>query len=119
SGGFAPPTGYSDGLGDHPSILIASDFNGDGFADLATINEDSGDVSVLNGRGDGTFASGVKYPAGSHPAGLVAGDFNNDGKIDLATGNQDEGDVSILINLGDGTFGPAAHYPAGGTGLQY
>ena len=41
-------------LGDDPTYMVAGDFNGDGIPDLAV--SDWGDVSVLPGVGDGTFA---------------------------------------------------------------
>jgi len=42
-------------VGGNPGGVIAVDFNGDDKVDLATANYDSDDVSVLLGKGDGTF----------------------------------------------------------------
>ena len=44
-------------------------------------------VSVLLGKGDGTFRSQVTYATGSYPFGVTLGDFNGDGKTDLAIPN--------------------------------
>ena len=87
--------------------------NGDGRTDLAVANYGSGDVSVLLGRGDGTFRDQVRYAAGTGPSALVAGDFNGDGRTDLAVANQSSGDVSVLLGNGDGTFQDQVRYAAG------
>ncbi len=73
------------------------DFNGDGKPDLAAANSGSRDdssgaftnssVSVLLGKGDGTFQAPVNFDAGAFPRSVVAGDFNGDGKPDLAVAN--------------------------------
>src|SRR5438552_182987 len=42
-------------------------------------------VSILVGKGDGTFAPAVSYPAGGYqPQSVAVGDFNRDGQPDLA-----------------------------------
>ena len=40
-----------------PIALVTGDFNGDGRTDLAVANYDDNDVSILLGKGDGTFAA--------------------------------------------------------------
>lgn len=84
--------------------MAVADFNGDGNLDLATVSGSfsSSSVSVLLGKGDGTFAPAVNYStAYSGPVSVVAADFNKDGKIDLGVL---AGTVSILLGNGDGTF---------------
>ena len=41
--------------GEHPVAVAVADVNGDGVPDLVTANQWSDNVSVLLGRGDGTF----------------------------------------------------------------
>ena len=62
---------------------MAGDFNGDGRLDLAVANYGDNTVSVLLGKGDGTFQPQVTYAVGSNPGAIVAGDFNGDGRTDL------------------------------------
>src|SRR5204863_530848 len=45
----------SSALGFSPRSVTVADFNGDGHADLAVSDNDAGTVSVLLGKGDGTF----------------------------------------------------------------
>src|SRR5262249_16144508 len=87
-----------------PRALTVADFNGDGTLDLAAANNNSNDISVLLGRGDGTFQNQVRYPAGKYPFSLVADDFNGDGPLHPIIGNQEGTETSILLGLGDGTF---------------
>ncbi len=72
-------------------------------------------MSVLLGKGDGTFAPGVTYNLNENPIGIVAGDFNGDGHLDLAMTDEDYYDRSgatliysttLLLGKGDGTFAP-------------
>src|SRR5262249_15773373 len=72
------------GLPNFRRDLAVADFNRDGLADVAVANHDSGDVSVLLGRGDGTFEPQRRFDATAAPFALDVGDFNNDGTPDLA-----------------------------------
>jgi len=90
--------------GSSPVSVAVGDFNGDGLPDLAVANQDSNDVSVLIGNGDGSFQVARNFPAGNIPASVAVGDFNGDGRQDLAVANQDSNDVSVLIGNGDGSF---------------
>ncbi|MBI1842037.1 MAG: VCBS repeat-containing protein [Verrucomicrobia bacterium] len=98
----------------HPVFIAVGDFNGDRCLDIAVANNGcagcriDGSVSILLGKGDGTFARAVDYPEGAHPVSLVVGDFNGDGAQDLAVANVLT--VSVLLGRGDGTFTPGADY---------
>jgi hypothetical protein len=77
-------------VGGYPLALTVADLNGDGFLDLAVANSNSasgaspGSVSVLFGKGDGTFQTQQIYPAGLMTSSVVVGDFNGDGQLDFA-----------------------------------
>jgi uncharacterized protein (TIGR03437 family) len=105
-------------LGQSPSALAAGDFNGDGKVDLAVANESSNSLSVLLGKGDGSFASPATYDVGSGPWFVSVGDFNGDGKADLVVVNSDSNNVSVLLGNGNGTFQVAVNYATGGLPAQ-
>src|SRR5205823_6275178 len=67
------------------------------------------DVSVVLGRGDGTFSLPIPSAIGSYPAGVAAGDFNGDGWSDVATADSNGDCTSVLIN--DHSW-PAADAPS-------
>src|SRR5207302_913920 len=88
-------------------------FNGDGRVDLAVANAGGGNVSVLLGRGDGTFQPAANYDVGASPYSVAVGDFNGDGMADLAVANAGAGTISVLLGRGDGTFRTAVNYGVG------
>ncbi len=97
-------------LNGEPWSIITADFNGDGFADLATANSLDNSVTILYGLGDGTFhRKEESYPVGESPGSLTAGDFNNDQQIDLAVANAHSNGVSILLQQEGGGF---SHEPS-------
>jgi hypothetical protein len=123
NGGFDVPRVDSIGpagtqVGARPYFVAAGDFNHDGITDLVVTNQDSYDVSILIGHGDGSFAHEVRYAVREYPYCVALGDYNHDGITDLAVANAGAGNVSILLGrgaagVGDGTFSPSIVYPAG------
>jgi Bacterial Ig-like domain (group 3)/FG-GAP-like repeat len=107
--------------------VLAGDFNNDGKADLAVINQAPapacnyqyhgvGSIVILLGNGDGTFTpkSTLCFPdlLGTTPQPIaLAADYNADGNLDLiATSLSVDNDaISVYYGAGDGTFtGPFA-----------
>jgi hypothetical protein len=93
---------YSTGAG--PAAIAADDLNQDGWQDLVTANFADNTVSILLGRGDGTFATHVDYATGKGPSSVAIADLNGDGKLDLVVTNATDNTVSVLKANGDGTF---------------
>src|SRR5438105_4652244 len=111
------------GSGSYPFFVAVGDFNGDGKSDFAVANRGqtdittfaftNGSISVLLGKGDGTFQAAVHYGAGADPQSIAVGDFNGDGRPDLAVANNGSDNLSVLLGKGDGTFQPAVNYVTG------
>ncbi len=96
-----------------PYAVAVAKFDGDSNMDLAVVNNEGDNVSILLGNGDLTFRAGSNPQVGSFPAAVAVGDFNGDGKTDIATSNTFDDNVSVLIGRGDGTFMLAANFDVG------
>ncbi len=119
SGGSVNTTGFNS------TGMALADFNLDGNPDIAVSNgcvKDeqhclNGTVSVLLGKGDGTFQAAASYMAGPSPNSVASADFNNDGIPDLIIADSGRGSeaatVSLLLGKGNGTFQVATTVHAG------
>ena len=63
--------------------LVAADFDGDGNADLAVLDDNNFVANVVLGRGDGTFFNRQSYAIGGTPYALLPSDLNQDGITDM------------------------------------
>jgi hypothetical protein len=109
-GSFADPQlgltfSTSDGSNTNarPGAIAAGDFNRDGTTDLAVLMEDTGQVWIYAGQGDGTFRHTFSIPVGDAATGLAVVPGNGPGLLNLLVGNG-FGDVLTLEGRGDGTF---------------
>jgi hypothetical protein len=96
----------------NPLAVAAGDFNGDMNIDLAVPDNDTGDVTILLGKGDGTFVDpGARFPVGvpqlSAPSAIAVADLNGDGKPDLVVADELGDSVSVLLNQPQTLFGSA------------
>lgn len=96
-----------------PTALTIADFNGDGIQDLAIVNKTSGTVTVLEGKGDGTFTEFPKSPitVGTSPVAISAGTLSASNGPALVVANQADNTISVLLGNGDGTFGASPQSP--------
>ena len=104
TGNGSYPAGLTYPVGSGPRDIVAADFNNDGLVDLANLNSNSNDVSVLIAAGGGDFLEELRIPVGGLPRGIVTADFNGDGFADLATSNGNTNDLSVIINDQMGGF---------------
>ena len=79
--------------------IVTGDFNGDGIVDLAGAgaSPNGGFAVVLQGLGDGSFATPVDFATGHHPFAITTADFSSDGRADLAVAETGGQGVFILL----------------------
>jgi hypothetical protein len=126
---FLPPVTIPVGLG--VSDVRAIGTVPDGHLDLVVTNKLTGQVSVLDNRGDDTFDAPVPYgagtglsaiDAGSTPevtsldatAGVVGAPMVPGGPTDLVTINPGSNTLGVLAGLGGGSFANPAAIPTPG-----
>ena len=109
-GTFGAPQPLAVGRG--AQAVALGDLNGDGRLDLVTGNAPSylspgSSLSVLLGRGDGTFEPRVDYVVDGWPQRIGLADLNGDDKLDVVWSNGTGGTFSVWLGRGDGTLAAA------------
>ncbi|WP_394845910.1 FG-GAP-like repeat-containing protein [Pendulispora brunnea] len=94
-----------DALDTRVSSFNTGDVNNDGKVDIVVTTNESGSagVSILLGKGDGTFERGATFSTGNAFCKSAPQDYSGDGKLDLVVSDE-TGNLSVLLGNGDGTF---------------
>lgn len=88
--------------------VAATDLNADGKPDLVLAGGglgQRGQIEVLIGNGDGTFAAPRAYSGVPGSSRIAIGDYNRDGRPDVAVGSTTATSIAVLPGIGDGTLG--------------
>jgi hypothetical protein len=117
-GTFHPASPPSYALSaDYASSVAVGDFDRDGATDIAAgtyPSSSKGELWILLGNGDGTFAPPVDYEIDSNVDSIAVAKFNGDGYPDLAVVPfYPFCDVGVLEGNGDGTFEPVVGHDTG------
>jgi hypothetical protein len=111
--GFAVCSKTELAAGTGTNAVAVGDVNHDGIPDLVVANFAAYTMSVLLGRGGGTFGTKVDYATGTQPGALAIGDINGDGHPDVAVTNYSSSTVSLFLGTGIGTFLPKTDFATG------
>ena len=88
-----------------PRDLATGDLNNDGYLDVITANQNSGEgISVLLGNKNGSFDSRIDYDLYSYPFKIFLEDIDHDGNLDLV--NFASSGILVSLGNGDATFNP-------------
>jgi hypothetical protein len=84
--------------------LAAGDMNNDGITDLVIGAQNTQEIVVMTGNGNGTFTALPPEVANGLVWQLVLGDLDGDGNLDVTTANSGSETGSVLLGNGDGTL---------------
>ena len=117
---FAPRVNFTSER--DPSLVAVGDLDGDGKAEMITVNYQSNLLSIFRNTSRAgqvtpdSFAPRVDFPAGPSPASVALGDLDGDGKLDIVVANDYGADISVYRNTstpGNISFAPRVNFPAG------
>ena len=91
-------------VGKGPAHLLTADLNLDRNLDLVTANTKNSTLTILYGKGTGSFHSALNISVAAEPTMSAVGDINRDGYPDLVTNGRGAKMFVVLPNNGDGTF---------------
>jgi hypothetical protein len=96
--------------------VAVGDFNEDGIPDLVTAtNGATSSVTILSGRGDGTFVPSATIAVGRNVSFVATGHLTTSGHLDLVVADSSNifPGVWVLLGHGDGTFSAPVEYVTG------
>ncbi|MEQ9616424.1 MAG: VCBS repeat-containing protein [Phycisphaerales bacterium] len=90
----------------HP--LISFDFDGDGFEDLLTVNQDTNPakIDLFISKGRGSFSARTRYEPTGTPTDLILADLDGDGILDMAYLDGAADTFAVRLGQGGTSFGP-------------
>lgn len=102
---FAAKVDFTTGTS--PRSVSIADYDNDGKADLAVVNNGSNSISVFRnsstGAGNISYTAKVDFTTGTTPVFISTGDFDGDNKYDLAVANFGSNSLSVFRNTSSGT----------------
>jgi hypothetical protein len=100
-------------VGSTPIRIVTADFNNDHIPDLVTLDSSGNSISILLGKGDGTFAPAQHFDENIGGTDVAAADISHVGSIDLRIYHSGYPDGATVVNedvayvfegRGDGTL---------------
>jgi hypothetical protein len=100
-------------VGQGPAHLLTADLNRDGEADIVSANAKNSTLSILYGKGDGTFQSPLDIPVPIEPTFLAVADLNKDKLPDLVVNSRGANTFVTLLGKGKNAFRSPQKHPTG------
>lgn len=91
-------------VGKGPAHLLTSDLNLDGEPDIISTNAKNSTLTLLFGKGNGSFHSGLTIKVAIEPTMSTVGDVNRDGIPDLVVNSRGSERFLVFLGKGNGKF---------------
>ena len=106
NGTFLKQTEYFTQPASGPSWIAVGYLNNDNYLDIAVANGRAYTVSLLFGKGNGSFSSPPMSLTCDNVAlySIAIGDFNNDHYRDIVVTNSDTDTIGVFLGYGNGSF---------------
>lgn len=91
-------------VGHGPAHLLTTDLNLDGEPDLVSTNAKNNTLTLLYGKGDGSFRTGRTIKTGAEPTMSTVSDINKDGVPDIAVNARGQEMFLVFLGKGNGKF---------------
>ena len=105
NGSFQKQKTLSTGRTSAPASVAVGDFNNDNHVDIVVANENTGNVGLFLGYGNGSFATPTVYRSNPmyDPLTTVIADLNNDNQADIIICLASK-DIGVYLGYGNGTM---------------
>jgi subtilisin family serine protease len=101
------------GAGDGPRDVVIADLDGQPGLDLAVVNGESNNVTILLNDGSRAFRFAGTVDVGFEPTAILTIDLDGQLGLDLIAANAESGDITFLLNDGEARFSEVASLPVG------
>ncbi|CAF1613178.1 unnamed protein product, partial [Adineta ricciae] len=105
---------YSTGVRSRPCSVAVTDFNQDGYIDIAVANNGTNNIGIFFNNRNGSFLTQQTLSTGSYrPSFVTIADFNHDNHSDIAVVYHGTDNIGIHLGNGNGVFQSATIYSTG------
>lgn len=115
NGSFGNPYPITSGSS-NPYTLDVGDINKDGKMDVVTANYSGATISIISGKGDGTFNLAQRIKSKDTPQAIIMRDFNNDGNPDLLVTSSGTNEIGLFKGNGSSNSFSKIEWYATGSG---
>ncbi len=104
---------FPSGGDQEPFNSTLADLDADSRLDIAIVNSDSRNISVMLNGGNRDFDLVSRAGLGDDPKPIVSGKINDDDHLDLVVANYNDASIAVLLGDGEGNFTQRGTFPAG------